>query len=65
MASASRGEMPNSAASKRSASYRKPPGLPVSSISGAHPRLVGMPEMASASPYTRSHSSSGEVTPPG
>ncbi len=67
MATASRGEMPNSPASKVVASWTKPPSgvYSPSAAVRSQPRSVGKPAMPSAPVATRSHRSSAERTPPG
>ncbi|PSK62142.1 hypothetical protein B0E53_05959 [Micromonospora sp. MH33] len=75
MATASRGEMPNSAASKCPASGRKPPeavyevpglsGSGCCSRSRSQPRSAGKSPIASPPAETNRHSSSGELMPPG
>ena len=75
IASASRGPTPKNPASNSPASCRKPPSrvyeVPGWSGSGSYrrsrsqPRSVGKAEIASAPDSSISHSSSGELTPPG
>ncbi|KYK13726.1 hypothetical protein AUW26_30875 [Streptomyces sp. CC71] len=75
METASRGETPKKPASKSATPSRKPPcwltewpraSTPASRrASRSQPRSVGKPETASVPEETRSHRSSGELTPPG
>ena len=75
MASASRGLIPKKSASKSATPSTKPPALVVTvpcrsgsaprSRSRSQPRSLGSGDIASRPAATSSHSSSGELTPPG